>query len=296
MGHQKAITICDAARLYYLDNRSKGLTDSTVMSYEKKLGVFVRWCCDEELTLLPEVTGVHLRQFLISLQEKALSNRYQINLAKTVKTFFNYCVRDGLLTDSPFDKVKIPKHKKKILPAFTTQEVKAILKACHHPRDLAICHVLLDSGVRASELLNINVEDVDAKTGTVTVREGKGGKDRVTYIGSKTQKVLTQYWLSRGKPEGEAPMFTSLTTGKRLTLFGLAQLMERLRMATGVEACTAHTFRRTFAITCLRNGMNIYVLARLMGHTDIIVLKQYLDLIDEDLYTSYKRHGVMDNL
>jgi len=295
MRQQGDITLQDACNLYTLDNKARGLSASTIASYEKKMAFFVAWCIDERITMLHEITPIHLRKFLVAIQERDLSNRYQVNLAKTVKTFFNYCVRDELLAETPFAKVRIPKQKKKILPSFTAEQVKALVKACRNPRDLAICHVLLDSGLRASELLGLNVGDVDMRTGTVAVKDGKGGKDRVTYIGSKTQKVVYQYLLERGKPIGEAPLFVSLTSGNRLTLFGLAQLMERLRLATGVACCTAHTFRRTFAIACLRNGMNIYVLARLMGHVDIIVLKQYLDLIDDDTHASHKRHGPADN-
>ena len=136
---------------------------------------------------------------------------------------------------------------------------------------------------------------IDA-SGTVTVNLGKGGKDRITYIGVKTLKLLTRYHFQRGKPAGKEAIFVSQTSGDRLTVYGLAQVMERLRDATKVEICTCHTFRRTFAISCLRNGMNIYVLARLMGHVDIVILKQYLDIIADDLKTAHQKYGVVDNM
>ena len=68
-----------------------------------------------------------------------------------------------------------------------------------------------------------------------------------------------------------------------MTLSGMVQLMERIRNRSGVKGCKCHNFRRTFAITCLRNGMNIYVLAKLMGHADIAVLRRYLALVESDL-------------
>lgn len=296
MRYQGEYKIFDVAELYHLDNRARGLSDATVTGYRNKLSIFVNWCAAAGLTYLSEITPTHLRQFLISLQERKLQNRSQVNLAKTVKTFLNFCVRDEILSKSPMDRVQIPKQQKKILPALSPTQIKDMLRACHNSRDLAICYVLLDSGLRASELLNLNMGDVDIKVGTITVRLGKGGKDRTVYIGNKARKTLHQYIIERGKLEPDAPLFISLTTGERLRLFGLAQLIERLRTTAGVEHCTCHTFRRTFAITCLRNGMNIYVLARLMGHTDIIVLRQYLDILTEDLKTAHGKHGVMDNL
>lgn len=291
------ISLRDALDLYLLDIKSRGLSSATLQSNRNHTTTFVKWCEEQGLVNLQDLTSVHIRKYLVSLQERKepISNRYQVTLAKATKTFLNYCVRDELIEQSPFDKVKMIKQQKKILPAFSTEQVKAILNACENPRDLAICLMLLDSGLRASELLALNVGDVNIKTGVVSVENGKGQKDRIAYIGAKTQKALLEYLLSRRKPAGDQPLFLSLTSGDRLRLFGLAQLMERIRERTNIKICTAHTFRRTFAITCLRNGMNIYVLARIMGHVDITVLKQYLDLADEDTQTSHKKHGPADN-
>src|SRR5690606_14833836 len=104
-----------AADLYYLDNRARGLTEATVSSYKAKMAIFVRWCEEKQIDKLEALTSVDLRRFLVTLQDLELSNRYQVNLAKTVKTFLNYCVRDEFLAQSPFDKVKIPKLDKRIL-------------------------------------------------------------------------------------------------------------------------------------------------------------------------------------
>ncbi len=81
-----------------------------------------------------------------------------------------------------------------------------------------------------------------------------------------------------------------------MTVWGMTQMMARLRDRSGVKSCSCHTFRRTFALSCLRNGMNIYVLARLMGHADISVLRQYLALVEDDLEQAHAKYGVVDNL
>lgn len=77
---------------------------------------------------------------------------------------------------------------------------------------------------------------------------------------------------------------------------GLMQLVRELGQRAGVSPCTCHTFRRTFALTCLRNGMNVYVLAKLMGHSDIAVLRQYLALVEDDLKAAHQKYGPADNL
>lgn len=295
MSNQRAVSIVDAAELYDLDNKARGLAASSVKSYRAKMAVFVAWCDGRGLKDLAAISAIDLRRFLVALQDLELSNKYQVHLAKTVKTFLNYCVRDELIDKSPFDKVKVPKLENRILPALTTEQLEAVFAGCGNTRDLAICHILLDTGLRASELLALNVEDIDRER-VVTVKQGKGKKDRVTYIGAKTEKILTSYLIDRARPPGTKPLITSLVSGDRLTLFGLAQMMERLRETSGVDICTCHAFRRTFALNCLRNGMNIYVLARIMGHVDITILKQYLDLLTDDLKAAHKQYGVVDNL
>ena len=81
-----------------------------------------------------------------------------------------------------------------------------------------------------------------------------------------------------------------------MTVSGAEQLMERLRIRSGVEECKCHSFRRTFAITCLRNGMNICILAKLMGHADITVLREYLAIVENDLEEAHIKYGAVDSL
>lgn len=91
-------------------------------------------------------------------------------------------------------------------------------------------------------------------------------------------------------------MWLSTTRQRRLTISGVQQLLRRLGRAAGVENCSPHTFRRTFAIWSLRNGMNLFRLARLMGHRDISVLRQYLYLLKEDLRAAHAQYGSVDRL
>jgi integrase/recombinase XerD len=242
MLHQGATTIQDAFELFLLDIQARGLAASSLIFYKVKVAPFLCWCEGQQLEQLPALTSVHIRKFLVHLQQQTYSNRYCFNIAKAVQTFLNYCVKDELLAKSPFDKVKPPKLEKRIPPAFSLIEIKQIFKACSNARDQAICCFLLDSGLRASELLTLNGEDVDLQTGVVTVRHCKGGKDRIAHIGAKMRKLMRRYYMDRGSPKAKEAIFISLTSGERLTFFGLAQLMERLGKASRVPICTCHTF------------------------------------------------------
>jgi site-specific recombinase XerD len=128
------------------------------------------------------------------------------------------------------------------------------------------------------------------------VRQGKGRKDRTTYLGARARKHMLRYYLDCGAPSPHGPVWRNERTGERLTTSGLRRLLLRLGEATSVPHCAPHTFRRTFALWSLRSGMSIYHLQRLMGHEDITVLRQYLALVDDDIAGAHARYGAVDNM
>jgi integrase/recombinase XerD len=285
--------IADALDLFLLDCAARRLSAETQNTYKDTLTNFIGWC---KFEYLHEISHIQIRKFLVSLQDRGLSSATQHKYARNIKTFFNYCVRDELIPVSPFAKVQMPKVEQKVLKSYTPEEIKKILKACRSERDTVIVLLLLDSGMRASELLGLNVGDVDMHDGAVTIQKGKGAKGRVVYIGAKSRKQLLRYLLKRKKQSGQQPIFISALTKKRLTLYGLSQAMERIEKRSGVENVTCHGFRRTFALEFLRGGGNIYVLARLMGHADIDVLKRYLAIVQDDLKAAHEKYGPGDNM
>lgn len=292
---QSKLTLQTALDLFLLDCTARRLTIGTQSFYKAKLSPFIRWCEAKGVTGLEDMQAVHIRQYLSSILERNLTAQYQNNIARAIRAWLNYCVRDELIPKSPFDRVKMPKLAKKILPAFSQEDIKNILRVCRTKREEAICLTLLDSGVRATELVTLNVNDLNMKSGTLIVRAGKGQKDRTTYVGARTRKAILRYLAERGSPAATEPLFIS-HHNERLTLSGIVQIMRRLRKRSGVAHCAAHTFRRTFAIKSLRNGMNVHVLAQLMGHADIQMLRKYLDITEEDLKASADKHGVVDNM
>lgn len=291
------ISLADAYEVFQLDNQARRLAESTIEFYADNLPRFIEWCKSHDVTDVQQLTPSHIRTYLSEAQTRGFSGHTQHKYARVLRAFCNFLVRDEYLTVSPFGKISMPKLPKPQPKAFTQAEITSILKACQTDRDRAICLVLLDTGLRAGELCDLLVGDIDLKDGIVTVRSGKGDKERVTYIGVKTRKALLRYFLTRSKPEATDPAFTQIESNRiPLRTGGLSQLMNRLRSRTDIQHCEPHTFRRTFAIESLRSGMNIYVLARLMGHADIQVLRSYLDIVQTDLQAESVKHGVVDNL
>ena len=293
------LLLSEAAQLFELDNAARRLTPKTRAFYTWGVRAFVAWCTAEGLAELAEVTPQTLRRYMVHLQSRKtpagnpFSSTYVHNLTRALRRFFSYCVEDELLELTPFRTVRMPRVEKKVLRALSPEDLEAVLRACKSRRDRALVKFLLDSGVRAAELCGLTVGDVDLQSGAALVRQGKGQKQRMVYVGVKTRKALRLYLIDRGRPPPSAPLFLTLRrepmTGNAIMLF-----FRRLQGRSGVRHLTAHALRRTFAITCLRNGMDVHSLRLLMGHADLDMLKQYLDFTEHDLSAAHARYGPLD--
>ena len=290
------IKLNDAHELFLLDCQARRLTPSTLIFYTQKINSFKQWLTENGINTVDAITSHHIKGYLVALQKRGLKDNSQHDHARAVKTFLNYCVRDELIDKSPFVKVKMPVVGDRLPVVLSDSEIKTALTKTKHPRNKVIIRFILDSGVRASELLNLNVGDVDFATGVVTVHQGKQQKDRLTSIGSTTRKALKRYLLERGKLEPNEPLFAHQHYGTRLTLIGLMSMFRIIQEQTGIDTLTAHTLRRTMATKSLDNGMDAYVLAQMLGHADTQTLRKYVKVNKSTIQKQADQFGVVDNL
>jgi len=289
---QDSYSIAEAFELFVLDMQARRLSELTIKFYRAKLKAFFAHCEANQIDMVGNVNATLIKKYQVTLHH--YSPHYQHGIARAIRAFLKYCESDELIDSCPkFSMPKLPKH---VPIIFTNDEVKQVLNGCKSYRDHAICLMLLDTGVRTAELIALNYEDINLKDGSVNVLNGKGGKDRVVYMGAKTRKQLKLYMMreKHSQKRGD-PLFITLK-GNRFKIQIFMNLMQRIKKRAGVESCRAHTFRRTFAVNCLRNEMNIYVLAKLMGHEDITVLKSYLDFVADDLEAAHERAGPVDHM
>jgi integrase/recombinase XerC/integrase/recombinase XerD len=287
-------TLVETYSLFELDNRARRLSPRTLEHHAFYLGRFFAWCEGQSVTHLHQVTPVHLRAYLVFLQEQEWSDWSIHGAARDLRRFFRFCLAEGLIAVSPMTRVKMPRTPRTILPAFTAEDVDKLLAAANTQRDKALLLFLLDTGARAAECAALNLADVDPRTGVVHIRHGKGDKARYVFMGGRTSKAIMRYTMGRERSSGAALWLTD--AGGRLTLEGLRMVLRRVGKRAGVDHCHPHTFRRTFALWSLRAGMSIYHLQRLMGHADITVLRQYLDLVTEDVQAAHQAAGIVDRL
>jgi integrase/recombinase XerD len=149
-------------------------------------------------------------------------------------------------------------------------------------RNRAIIYTLLDTGLRASELCNLEIRDIDFRNREIKVREGKGGKSRMVYVSSKAAKFIWRYLSDRIGAADNSPVFAAqneLPLGSR----GLELMLQRLGKRAGVRDVYPHRFRHTFAINYLRNKGDAYTLQRILGHSSMEMTKRYLQIANEDV-------------
>lgn len=295
-------TLQDAIDRFDLDNAARRLTASTRTQYKNSLRIFTNWCAAEGVGSVQAVTPTVIRRYLANLSERfnangePLSAEYIHGLARAVRRLFSFCAEDGLIDTTPFTKIKMPRLVQRVLTDLDAGEVEAVLRACKFRRDKAIVSLIVDTGIRANELCALTVADVNLEDGSILVRAGKGQKQRWLFAGKRTRTSLRLYVQERGQIRPGSPFFASQRGGGRLKTNSIVLLFRRLQRASGVRHATAHALRRTFAIACLRNGMDIHSLRLLMGHSDEFMLKKYLNFRKDDLRAAHDRHSPLDNL
>ena len=281
---------------FALHNLAARLSSKTHEFYRCQLIQFLDWCGSQGVDDLADISPPRIRAYLADRQQRQLSDHSLHAAARAIRAFLNFCVRDRHIATSPMEKVAMPRVHRQVLPAFTFKQVRQLLRACNGERERSIVLCLLDTGCRASEFVELKWGDIDLGLGEVRIRKGKGRKPRTVFLGIKARESLTSYLCEEKTVDADCPVWCNRVLDSHLTSSGLHQLLKRIGARANVAHCGPHTFRRTFAIECLRNGMDIFRLARLMGHSDISVLRHYLDLLKDDLRAAHAQFGAVDRL
>lgn len=275
-----------AIQLFILECQLRRLKPKSINLYKLLLEKFNHHCVQQNIVNVEDIATVIAKQYIVSLLDKSVA--YQRIVITVMKMFNKFCLDEGLTKQTIV--IKLPRVEDKIKPAFTKLEVKTILKACKSKKHYLLCLFLLDSGVRANELCQLDITDIDLIEGTVKVRHGKTG-ERIIVIGLRVRKLLILYLKDRMN----GPLFITHSK-QRFTTHSIVSVMRMLRKRTGIKHCTAHCFRRTFALNCLRQGMSEHVIAKLMGHKNTNMLRQYLDIQLDDLKFAHSKTSPADNL
>jgi integrase/recombinase XerC len=251
----------------------------------------------DELLLSAETDSI--RTYLAFLNEKQYSKATIARKVATLRSFYKFLFKRNQLTSNPVEAVRTPKQDKKLPRFLDYEEVKKLLETPSlnnwlGSRDRAIMETLYSTGIRVSELVALNMDDIDFMGEVVHVR-GKGKKERIAPIGSSTLQVIQHYMEYRNKRAQNNVNFDSKVLfvnkfGKQLSTRSVRRKMDKyLRMAGLDSALSPHTLRHSFATHMLNNGTDLRSVQKLLGHQSLSTTQVYKHL------TTTKLKNVCEN-
>jgi integrase/recombinase XerD len=283
------------------DRKSRNRSSHTIRFYRNYLNAFEKYSNSQAVSRMQDIDPNFLRTYILLLNQE--HNPGGVHGAyRSLRAFFLWVEKEESMPDNwknPIRKVDAPFVPEKIIEPVSLEDVQVLLLTCKEKnffdtRDKSLIFLLLDTGARAQEICDINLEDVDLNSGQVTIRCGKGGKPRYVFIDKITRKAIRIYL--RLREDHNSPALFVSKTDERLTYDGLRQLLQRRSKKAGLtKEPTLHDFRRQFALSMLNNGADIFSLQRLMGHADISMLRRYLAQTTKDISASHAKCSPVEN-
>jgi integrase/recombinase XerC/integrase/recombinase XerD len=221
---------------------------------------------------------------------------------RTLRAFFGWLAREGITAENIARDLKPPKVTKKVVQTLSDGEITTILGRLNannaiQARNQTIFMILIDTGLRIGELVNLRMEDVHLDEGFLKV-VGKGRKERIVPLGSKTQRALQRYLFRyRSRPANSVVdnLFLSIQ-GKPLTINGAKLMFSRMARRSGVYRLHAHLCRHTFATRFLVNGGDVFTLQQILGHTTLEMVKHYVNLASSHVLIQHQRFSPLDRI
>lgn len=256
-----------------------GKSRKTIEHYSRELKKFAS--CGGKLL---EKKPYDIKNYLAQKKLSGISNRTLDNIRSVISAFYSWLEAEEYIEKNPCRGIKPIKYKRELKTPFSDVEIDKLRNSCKKKKERAIIEFLLSSGVRVSEFCAMDVQDIDFDHKKVRVREGKGGKERFTYINEIALEHLKDYL--DGRTDG-ALFVTQL--GDRYTKSGVEYVLHALEKRSGVENVHPHRFRRTFATTLAKRGMKVQNIQKLMGHSNINTTMLYITTTDAETKNAYER-------
>ena len=296
----------------FLDHllNARKYSEKTVKSYQEDIDLF----CDfifKEGVLMEEVDLICIRNFLTDELNRGVSKRSCKRRLSSLKHFYKYMVSVGYIQDNPFIFVSAPKTETKYPHALYKEQILEMFKRNEErtddlkDRDQAILYLLYYSGIRAQELVTLNIQSVSMRERSIRVL-GKGNKERIVPFSTECQKVLKRYvdnsrlkllrkYMENQKkklPEDRdesllSPLFFN-AKGERLTTRGLEYILDAIEEKIGLYVgLHPHILRHSFATHLLENGADLRVIQELLGHESINATQVYTHVTEEAMKETY---------
>ncbi|MDR4506313.1 MAG: tyrosine recombinase XerC [Candidatus Scalindua sp.] len=267
----------------------------TLRAYEKDLSQFDSFLMEEKSEGLRQVNHLMLRKYLAVLRKYNYSKTTVARKLAALRSFFKFLNYEGMLDSNPIETLRIPKQSKKLPNFLAIHDVDILINTpdTSNPmglRDKAILETLYSTGMRVSELVKLNEEDIDLSGGMVKV-QGKGKKERLVPIGGYAVKAIQEYLRTKKKKRSyqSTPLFLN-KYGDRLTSRSIGRSLDKYVKVSGVNSGTSpHTLRHSFATHLLDKGADLRSVQELLGHSNLSTTQIYTHITTERLKQVYEK-------
>ena len=274
----------------------RGYSENTIVAYQNDLTQFVKYLKEQAENIdWGRVDKKALVSYILFLKEREYASATVARKVAAIKSFFHFLVADGFLKDDPTATLDSPRAKKPLPRVLSAEDINRLLEEPAKGstpkalRDTALLELLYATGMRASELVSLNLEDVNLASACVRCF-GKGSKERIVPIHPRAVVALEDY-LQKGRipllgdPEEKA-LFVNLR-GRRLTRQGLWLIIKGYAEEVGIAGVTPHILRHSFATHLLGGGADLRNVQQLLGHANISTTQVYTHVSSERLRQAY---------
>lgn len=271
-------------RKYLATKRIEGKSERTIKRYADLLSTFISGM-DRRLH---ELTAFDIRLYLSMYKEKRkVKNRTLDNMRKVLSSFFGWLHDEEFIPRNPCRAVKSIKYDKVLRLPFSGEELEKLKSACTNARDIALIHFLHATGCRVSEVVAVDINDIDFKNRELVVY-GKGGKERTVYLTDVATMYLEKYLKERN--DGSKALFIGKGSS-RIQKNGIEAAVKRIGERAGVDNVHPHRFRRTLATELIAKGAALQDVQMILGHEDIRTTQVYVYVDKRNVKNTYDKYA-----
>lgn len=283
--------------------RAKNLSKRTVQFYEENLLRMEKTFQSQEIEFdVTTITNREIKHHYVGyMLAKGLASNTVNGRIKSCKAFFKYLFEEGIIHTNLADELKLVKAEKKMIQTFTKEQVLALLNQPNRHtftgfRDYTMMMVMLETGVRIGELLNLKLGDLFLKEMEIRITKGKGGKARRVPIQKTCLKILKQYLEERGDVESDW-LFVNVE-GTALSMRTVQENIQEYGKFAGISGVrvSPHTFRHTMAKFYILNGGDVFTLQQILGHSTLDMVRYYVELFSKDIRDQHQKYSPVENM
>lgn len=293
-GMNKMNTYVKEYTSFMTDIRHKSL--NTVESYKRDVTQYISYLDGTGVTDISSTTKTTVLSYLLYLQKEGRASSTVSRTLASLRSYYLFMMQNGVVKSNPTSNLEAPHVEKKIPKILSGEEVELLLeqpKNCDNKgiRDKAMLELLYATGIRVSELINLDVSDVNVPMSFVRCKGGK--KERIIPMGHQAKDALENYINNvrkyMVKDENETALFVNCS-GARLSRQGFWKLIKYYQHIAGIETdITPHTLRHSFAAHLLENGADLHSIQEMMGHADISSTQVYSRMMNSKIKDVYAK-------